>query len=165
LGDRVDCLFCLSGGDDTCPERLKEDVFPGLSLPPPPPSQAHKSHGICFGICGVDVGFDNPVFASLEVCPPPHPPAGASGRTLGWEGLRPVALTPIHRPGPLAWNARSRSRGEPFHSLVFVLFLPPLKYALLLEPAWPPPLLQPSKRSCERVTVPCCGVFHIDNRF
>lgn len=127
--------------------------------PPSPPLQAHKSHGICFGICGVDVGFDNPVFASLEVCPPPTHPLGHP------EGLGQVALIPIHPPGPLAWNAGRRSGCEPFHYLVFVLFLPPLKYALLLEPAWPPPLLQPSKRSCERVNVPCCGVFHIDNRF
>lgn len=31
------------------------------------PLEAHKSHTICFDICGLDVGFDNPVFAALEV--------------------------------------------------------------------------------------------------
>eukprot|EP00668_Euglena_longa_P034958 GGOE01044886.1.p1 GENE.GGOE01044886.1~~GGOE01044886.1.p1 ORF type:complete len:1215 (-),score=437.39 GGOE01044886.1:243-3482(-) len=31
------------------------------------PLEAHKSHAICFSCCGVDVGFENPVFASLEV--------------------------------------------------------------------------------------------------
>ncbi|XP_053993630.1 uncharacterized protein LOC128884334 isoform X2 [Hylaeus volcanicus] len=30
------------------------------------PLEAHKSHQICFGITGVDVGFENPVFASIE---------------------------------------------------------------------------------------------------
>lgn len=31
------------------------------------PLEAHKSHTICFGICGVDVGFENPIFAALEL--------------------------------------------------------------------------------------------------
>jgi splicing factor 3B subunit 3 len=30
------------------------------------PLEAHRSHGIVFDIAGVDVGFENPVFASLE---------------------------------------------------------------------------------------------------
>lgn len=30
------------------------------------PLEAHKSHVICYSICGVDVGFDNPIFAAIE---------------------------------------------------------------------------------------------------
>ena len=31
------------------------------------PLEAHKSSTLCFDLIGVDVGFDNPIFASLEV--------------------------------------------------------------------------------------------------
>ena len=31
------------------------------------PLEAHKSHAIVYDICGLDVAFDNPVFAALEV--------------------------------------------------------------------------------------------------
>ena len=31
------------------------------------PLEAHKSHTICYGLCGLDVGYENPMFASLEV--------------------------------------------------------------------------------------------------
>ena len=31
------------------------------------PLEAHKSMTLCFDICGVDVGFENPTFACLEV--------------------------------------------------------------------------------------------------
>ncbi|KAL7715899.1 Pre-mRNA-splicing factor rse-1 [Entamoeba marina] len=31
------------------------------------PLEAHKSHSICYGIVGLDVGYDNPMFASIEV--------------------------------------------------------------------------------------------------
>lgn len=31
------------------------------------PLEAHKSNTICFGLTGIDVGFENPLFASLEV--------------------------------------------------------------------------------------------------
>lgn len=31
------------------------------------PLEAHKSHTICFDICGLDVGYENPLFACLEV--------------------------------------------------------------------------------------------------
>ncbi|KAI9314019.1 CPSF A subunit region-domain-containing protein [Zopfochytrium polystomum] len=31
------------------------------------PLEAHKSHTICHGIVGVDVGYENPIFASIEV--------------------------------------------------------------------------------------------------
>jgi len=30
------------------------------------PLEAHKSHTIIFDICGVDVGYENPLFAVLE---------------------------------------------------------------------------------------------------
>ena len=56
------------------------------------PLEAHKSHTIVYHIVGVDVGFENPMFACLELdyevtssspapwlvrlpnCPPPPPP-------------------------------------------------------------------------------------------
>lgn len=31
------------------------------------PLEAHKSHTICYSVCGVDCGFDNPVFAAVEL--------------------------------------------------------------------------------------------------
>lgn len=31
------------------------------------PLEAHKTHTIMFHMCGVDVGFENPIFACLEV--------------------------------------------------------------------------------------------------
>lgn len=31
------------------------------------PLEAHKAHTIVFSMCGVDVGFENPIFACLEV--------------------------------------------------------------------------------------------------
>lgn len=31
------------------------------------PLEAHKSHNIVFDICGLDCGFDNPVFAAIEL--------------------------------------------------------------------------------------------------
>lgn len=31
------------------------------------PLEAHKSHCICYSVVGVDVGFENPTFACLEV--------------------------------------------------------------------------------------------------
>ena len=31
------------------------------------PHEAHKSHTLVFDMCGVDVGFENPLFACLEV--------------------------------------------------------------------------------------------------
>jgi splicing factor 3B subunit 3 len=31
------------------------------------PLEAHKSFSICFSVVGIDVGFENPTFACLEV--------------------------------------------------------------------------------------------------
>jgi len=31
------------------------------------PLEAHKSHTLVFDICGVDVGYENPMFACIEV--------------------------------------------------------------------------------------------------
>ena len=31
------------------------------------PLEAHKANTICYRIVGVDVGYDNPIFAALEV--------------------------------------------------------------------------------------------------
>ena len=32
-----------------------------------PPLEAHKSHTICYSVFGVDCGFDNPIFAAIEL--------------------------------------------------------------------------------------------------
>ncbi|KAL6126564.1 hypothetical protein ACLB2K_074611 [Fragaria x ananassa] len=44
---------------------LNRDVANRLTISSP--LEAHKSHTIVFSICGVDCGFDNPVFAAIEV--------------------------------------------------------------------------------------------------
>lgn len=31
------------------------------------PLEAHKPHTIVYSICGVDVGFENPIFAAIEL--------------------------------------------------------------------------------------------------
>jgi len=31
------------------------------------PLEAHKSHNIVFSVAGLDMGFDNPVFAAIEL--------------------------------------------------------------------------------------------------
>lgn len=31
------------------------------------PLEAHKPNTICFSLCGVDVDYDNPIFAAIEV--------------------------------------------------------------------------------------------------
>jgi splicing factor 3B subunit 3 len=31
------------------------------------PLEAHKSHTLCYSIVGIDVGFENPLFAALEL--------------------------------------------------------------------------------------------------
>lgn len=31
------------------------------------PLEAHKSHNLCFAMCAVDCGFDNPQFAAIEL--------------------------------------------------------------------------------------------------
>jgi splicing factor 3B subunit 3 len=31
------------------------------------PLESHKAHTLCFSICGVDVGFENPIFAAIEL--------------------------------------------------------------------------------------------------
>ncbi|XP_055389002.1 splicing factor 3B subunit 3-like [Condylostylus longicornis] len=43
---------------------LNRDASSNLTISSP--LEAHKSHQICFGITGIDVGFENPVFASIE---------------------------------------------------------------------------------------------------
>lgn len=43
---------------------LNRDASNNLTISSP--LEAHKSHQICFGMIGIDVGFENPVFASIE---------------------------------------------------------------------------------------------------
>lgn len=31
------------------------------------PLEAHKSHNLVFSVCGLDCGFDNPIFAAIEL--------------------------------------------------------------------------------------------------
>eukprot|EP00727_Mastigamoeba_balamuthi_P006206 m51a1_g2204 putative splicing factor 3b subunit 3-like (1210) ;mRNA; r:168623-173209 len=43
---------------------LNRDAKSNLTISSP--LEAHKAHTVLFGLCGVDVGFDNPIFAALE---------------------------------------------------------------------------------------------------
>eukprot|EP00923_Selenidium_pygospionis_P001039 GHVN01001572.1.p1 GENE.GHVN01001572.1~~GHVN01001572.1.p1 ORF type:complete len:1229 (+),score=96.51 GHVN01001572.1:8231-11917(+) len=43
---------------------LNRDASSRLSISSP--LEAHKSHNICFALTGLDVGFENPIFASIE---------------------------------------------------------------------------------------------------
>ena len=67
---------------------LNRDAAANLTISSP--LEAHKSHTLAFSVAGLDMGFDNPVFAAIELDyaeadqarrPPaaraPHPPAGA----------------------------------------------------------------------------------------
>lgn len=54
------------------------------------PLEAHKSHAIIFHTCGVDVGFDNPIFAVSPGCGltrsgayPSAPPTGGDPAQCG----------------------------------------------------------------------------------
>jgi len=53
--DGVCVCFVLSSGDATAKLVISS------------PLEAHKSSTLCLAMCGVDVDFDNPTFASLEV--------------------------------------------------------------------------------------------------
>lgn len=49
------------------------------------PLEAHKSYQICFGLCSLNVGYENPVFASLEV----------NYESLDQPTAKPVTKTPV----------------------------------------------------------------------
>ncbi|KAH8479787.1 hypothetical protein H0E87_016813 [Populus deltoides] len=44
---------------------LNRDTVARLTISSP--LEAHKSHTICYSVCGVDCGFDNPIFAAIEL--------------------------------------------------------------------------------------------------
>ena len=44
---------------------LNRDTAANLTISSP--LEAHKSHTITFAICGMDQGFDNPIFAAIEL--------------------------------------------------------------------------------------------------
>ena len=44
---------------------LNRDTAANLTISSP--LEAHKSHTITFAICGMDQGFDNPMFAAIEL--------------------------------------------------------------------------------------------------
>ena len=44
---------------------LNRDTAANLTISSP--LEAHKSHTITFAICGMDMGFDNPIFAAIEL--------------------------------------------------------------------------------------------------
>lgn len=71
-----------------------------LLEPPSPPSpvcrfQAHKGSTLCYHVTGLDMGFDNPVFAAIELDYAEADQVGSSG---AWGGLG----------GWLAWPGRGR---------------------------------------------------------
>ncbi len=44
---------------------LNRDAAANLTISSP--LEAHKSHNIVFSVAGMDMGFDNPVFAAIEL--------------------------------------------------------------------------------------------------
>jgi len=48
-----------------CPSVLNRDAAANLTISSP--LEAHKAHTIVYSMCGVDVGFENPIFACIEV--------------------------------------------------------------------------------------------------
>lgn len=60
------------------------------------PLEAHKSHNLTFSVVGLDVGFDNPTFAAIEL-------DYAETDQVGWRGgggdhwLRRIALKEIRQ--------------------------------------------------------------------
>lgn len=44
---------------------LNRDAKANLTISSP--LEAHKNYSICFAIAGIDVGFENPTFACLEI--------------------------------------------------------------------------------------------------
>jgi splicing factor 3B subunit 3 len=44
---------------------LNRDTAANLTISSP--LEAHKSHVLCFGLCALDMGFENPVFAAIEL--------------------------------------------------------------------------------------------------
>ena len=44
---------------------LNRDAAANLTISSP--LEAHKSHNIVFSVTGLDMGFDNPVFAAIEL--------------------------------------------------------------------------------------------------
>jgi splicing factor 3B subunit 3 len=44
--------------------KINKDTQQNLTISSP--LEAHKTHTVCFGIVGVDVSYENPLFASIE---------------------------------------------------------------------------------------------------
>lgn len=44
---------------------MNRDAHANLTISSP--LEAHKNYSICFSIVGIDVGFENPTFACLEL--------------------------------------------------------------------------------------------------
>ena len=92
------------------------------------PLEAHKSNTICFDMIGVDVGFDNPIFASIEVdteevendpdtkevCPP-----APRARTARWPCVpSPQPPAPAARPTAAHAPPPARDAGSPLRRLL-----------------------------------------------
>jgi len=100
---------------------LNRDAAANLTISSP--LEAHKSHTLAFSVAGLDMGFDNPVFAAIELDyaeadqarrPPaaraPHPPAGA-GRAPPCAHGRQAQGRRERDPGWRAPFARSEPQG------------------------------------------------------
>lgn len=61
---------------------LNRDAAANLTISSP--LEAHKSHHITFSICGLDCGFDNPIFAAIEL---DYSEADQVGGRAGLKGL------------------------------------------------------------------------------
>lgn len=76
------------------------------------PLEAHKGATLCYGLTGLDVGFDNPLFAAIELDYAEADQVGAAGGLVGSSGCQwvsvvcractPATHPPPSRPPPLA---------------------------------------------------------------
>lgn len=80
---------------------LNRDAAANLTISSP--LEAHKSHHLCFAVTGLDMGFDNPVFAAIEldyadadqVCSPEYVQLQTQCRV--WSLLRAPVSSSQHR--------------------------------------------------------------------
>jgi splicing factor 3B subunit 3 len=61
---------------------LNRDAAANLTISSP--LEAHKSHHLTFSVCGLDCGFDNPIFAAIELDYAEADQASASARMQGY---------------------------------------------------------------------------------
>ncbi len=93
---------------------LNRDAAANLTISSP--LEAHKSHHITFSICGLDCGFDNPIFAAIELDYSEadqvggrkgRVAAGSGGCCMGGWGLGRWRQLPVCPPAPTQTGAQA----------------------------------------------------------